>query len=160
MKKIVLVFVLALMTSSMWAAEIYSKVTAQTVYNLMLREGYNVSLDKDADIMWKKDGIKMYIFFDDGKVPQSNIQFHCGYKVKDDDENFAEALILSNNFNSKYRFVRSYVKRNENDDESFSVMIKLDLSLSGGITKNRMSDFFEQCLSLCKAWKEEVVDKL
>ena len=151
MKKIVIVFALFCALFVCNGQEIYSKMNARTLLNIMSSEGYAVTLDKNADILWKKDGVRSKIIFSNGKEDQTNFYFVCTYAIKTD--KVANAIVISNEFNKGTRFGKSYVIEN-------AVVFQLTLNLRNGVTKERIIDYCDDCQSFVRGWKKEVVDKL
>lgn len=151
MKKIVIVFALFCALFVCNGQEIYSKMNARTLLNIMRSEGYAVTLDKDADILWKKDGVRSNIIFSNGKEDQTNFYFVCSYTIKTD--KIANAIVISNEFNKGTRFGKSYVNKD-------SVVFQLTLNLRNGVTKERIIDYLDDCQSFFRDWKKKVVDKL
>lgn len=152
MKKFAVVF--ALIFCAMFvcqAQEIYSRMNSRTLLRLMRNEGYSVSLDNEADINWKKDGVKFNIIFHDGNKEETNFYFRCSYEI--DENKIANALFHSNEFNINKKFGKSYVLKK-------SVVFTMTLNLRGGVTKARIIDFLDDCLVVVKVWKKDVVDKI
>lgn len=151
MKKIVIVFALFCSLFACYGQEIYSKIDARTLLGIMRDEGYSVSLDKDADIIWKKDGVRSCILFSDGNKEQTNFYFLCSFKI--DQEKIAKALAICNEYNKTKRFGKSYVRKD-------AVVFNLPLNLRNGVTKSRIIDYLDDCQTFFKSWKKEVVDKI
>ena len=156
MKKLAFVVMFALMSVACFAQNIYSSVSAQTVVNLMRREGYNVVNDNGL-IKWKIDGYNTFISFSDGnKYDNTNFVFRINFDIDEDD--IANALILSNEFHKKWKFGKSYV--DQRNDGSYLVSYELTLNICKGVTEARIVDYFDDCRVFMKTWKEEVADKL
>ena len=99
MKKIVIMFSLFCALFACYGQEIYSKMDARTLLRIMRDEGYSVSLDKDADIIWKKDGVESLILFSDGNKEETNFYFRCSFSIEQD--KVAQAIVNSNEFNKR-----------------------------------------------------------
>ena len=151
MKKIVIICVLVCSQFACYCQEIYSKMDARTLLGIMRDEGYSVSLDKDADIIWKKDGVRSCILFSDGNKEQTNFYFLCSFKI--DQDKVAKALAISNEFNKSKRFGKSYVRKD-------AVVFNLPLNLRDGVTKRRIIDYLDDCQRVFNIWKKEVLDKI
>lgn len=157
MKKLAFVVMFALMSVACFAQNIYSSVSASTVANLMRKEGYSVSIDNDGDIKWQLNGYKSFLLFKDGKQNNNtNFYFYTGFGIEEDD--FADALILCNEYNKTQKFGKSFVE--QRNDGSYLVCYQLTLNISKGVTEARMVDFFDDCRVFMKTWKEKVADKL
>lgn len=155
MKKLLLVLAFAWIVPFSWGAEIYTEIDSSTLMRMMRNEGYSVSLDSDADIVWKKDGIKSYIIFSDGNERCNSIYFRCGFSF--DGDKVADAVVQCNEYNSKYRFGKAYV---EVKDGKYAVVFQYPFILRGGVTKERIQYFFKECIDFFGDWKKTVVDPL
>ncbi len=157
MKKLAFVVMFALMSVACFAQNIYSSVSASTVANLMRQNGYSVSIDDEGDINWKLEGFKTFLIFKDGNQ-NNNTNFYFRINFDIDEDEIADALILSNEYNKTQKFGKSYV--DQRSDGSYLVSYNLTLNISKGVTEARMVDFFDDCRVFMKTWKEKVVDKL
>ena len=152
MKKIVIVFALFCSLFACYGQEIYSKIDARTLLGIMRNEGYSASLNKEY-ISWEKDGVKSVIFFPKGNnVEQTYFCFVGCYKFDQDNDKIAKALVLCNEYN-KSTFGTSYVLGDK-------VVFNLPLNLRNGVTKSRIIDYLDDCQTIFKTWKKEVVDKI
>lgn len=129
--------------------KIYSSVDAETILELMKKQGYNVRLDKDYDIKWNIDGIKCFIFFRDGKKRQSYFYFSCNFLI--DKQSVPRMILACNEYNRKKVFGTCYI--NEKRDK---VTYHLPLNLRKGVTEARIIDFFGNCEKNLKSWRKEI----
>ena len=127
--------------------EVFDSLTEEQIIEIMKAEGYAVELepgdaDSDPDVLWKLDGSKCLIFtYDKGHA----IQFYVGFTDTD------ATLRKVNEWNQTKRFSRSFL-----DDED-DPCLELDLDLAGGITKDRLLDFFKTCKVSFSQWHKQVV---
>lgn len=132
--------------------KIYTLADAATILNLMKKHGYEVKLDKDFDIKWNIDGVNCYIVFDDGRKFQSSFFFICSFSI---DPNYAaNTIVKCNEYNRTTKFGKTYVSK-KND----SVIFKLMLNLRGGVTEERLIDFFDDCKQFSGHWKKKMFGK-
>ena len=129
------------------APEVFDTLSEEKIVEIMKAEGYTVELepgdkDTDPDVLWKLDGSNCLIFtYDKGH----SIQFYVGFTDTD------ATLRKVNEWNRTKRFSRSYL-----DDED-DPCLELDLDLAGGVTKERLLDFFRTCKVSFQQWHKQVV---
>ena len=116
------------------APEVFDSLTEEQIVEIMKAEGYAVELELD--------GSTCLIFkYDKGHA----FQFYVGFTDTD------ATLRKVNEWNQTKRFSRSYL-----DDED-DPCLELDLDLAGGITKDRLLDFFKTCKVSFSQWHKQVV---
>lgn len=121
---------------------VISTLTPGGLRDLMRAEGYEASLDKDGDVLWKVDGFKSHIFVsNDGQ----SIQFHTSFS------DGSATLKKVNEWNRSKRYSRTYL------DDDGDPHLALDLDMSGGVTIDRLIDFLTTCRVSFDAWCKEVV---
>ena len=156
MKKLAFVVMFALMSVACFAQNIYSSVSAQTIANLMKQEGYSVVNDNGL-IRWKIDGYDTFIAFSDGnKYNNTNFVFRINFDLDEDD--IANALVLSNEYHKKWKGGKSYV--DQRTDGSYLVSYELMINIHKGVTEANILNFFQLCRFGIETWKEGVVDQL
>ena len=125
---------------------IHTTFSAPQVLRIMQAQGYTVRIDRDGDIEWTmKAGSSTYkgyiTFYKDNR----SIQFFIGFRAPD------VTLQKHNQFNKDYRFGRSLMPR------PGSARLEADLDFDGGISEERLVDFFRTCQSLFQTWYEKVL---
>ena len=121
---------------------IYETFAPNTVCEIMQAKGYTVSFDTDGEIIWQLDGYKTYITFNKGN---RSITFYAIFKAPD------TTLEKHNEFNKDYRFGRSLMPK------PGSARLEVDLEFDGGISQERLEDFFKTCQVLFSTWREKVL---
>lgn len=127
------------------AAVIYTSVTPQELVDLLGEYGVKGSID-ESDVTVVRDGEKSFYFIGGDN---DSIQFYVGYKV---DIPFEKI----NEFNNKYRYAKC-IKRTLADKTAI-VSIEIDFSLTGGVTKENIFDFFRIVDSSLEKYHELLKD--
>jgi hypothetical protein len=121
---------------------VISTLAPNELRDVMKAEGYEASLDKDGNVMWKVEGFKAHIFVsDDGQ----SIQFHSSFR------DGTATLKKVNEWNRTRRYSRTYL------DDDGDPHLELDLDMEGGVTLDRLIDFLKTCRVSFDAWCKEVV---
>ena len=155
MKKFAVLLAVFCLTFAASAAEVYRSLNASQLCSIMRSQGYSAELNKDSDILWKYDGIKCFIYFENGNNKEDRFFFSCTYSFDKNDKKLVNALLLSNVFNREKIIGKSFLGKN-ND----AIILNLPLVLEGGVTRERIIDWLDDCMLLLKVWKGEVVDKI
>ncbi len=128
--------------TSQITAPLYTALDTTTLEAIMKTEGYSVTVDKEDDIIWKIDGLSAALMIDEnGKSLLFQISF------SDSKANLQHV----NTWNQSKRYSRSYIA----DDDR--IVLELDLSLEGGVSKARIIDYLKTCRLSLSAWTQEVV---
>lgn len=121
---------------------VIERISGPVLVTIMEAEGYAVSLDEDADVVWKIEGLRTLIQVDpDGDSLLFRAAFGDGNAT----------LERVNAWNGTKRFSRSFL-----DDEGDPVL-ELDLDLTGGVTLERLTDYLLTCRMSYLRWFVEVV---
>jgi hypothetical protein len=129
-------------TASQTTAPVYTSINTQTLEAIMKSEGYSVTADKDGDIIWKIEGLNAALMIDE---KGDSLLFQISFS-----ESKAN-LQHVNAWNQNKRYSRTYIA----DDDR--VVLELDLSLNGGVSKARIIDFLKTSRLSLAAWTKEVV---
>lgn len=124
---------------------IIEKITTQELLSTMKDEGYTCQTDNDGDIMWKLDGYKAIVVI--GKSG-NNIMFRIGFNYSDKDKIPLERI---NNWNRTKKYAVSFL------DKDLDPVLECHLDMDGGITEERLVDFFKTCRHQFHAWEKEVL---
>jgi tetratricopeptide (TPR) repeat protein len=117
-------------------------LAVQDLANLMKREGWAATIREGRFIEWKIDGYKSQLFLgDDGR----SLQFHAAFT------DGQVTLAAVNEWNRTKRYSKSYL------DDDGDPHLELDLDCSGGISEDRILDFFHTCRRSFGRWTEDVV---
>lgn len=111
------------------AAIIYTSVTPQELVDLLGEYGVKGNINED-NVTVVRDGEKSFYFINDNN---DSIQFYVGYEVD-------IPLEKVNDFNNKYRYAKC-IRRLGSDKKPF-VSMEIDFSITGGVTKENIFDFF------------------
>lgn len=123
-------------------AEVFETITGAQLLALMRGEGYAVELDEDGDIVWKIEGVRVFVLVAQDKT---SLQFRAAFRDSNAD------LDKVNEWNKTKRYSRTYL-----DDEGDPILV-LDFDLAGGVTTARLLDFIKTCHVSLPKWVQEVV---
>jgi hypothetical protein len=140
-----ILFILAIVSKLISAdpsIRIIAKLSSDELRQLLQSEGYSVRVDKDLDTVWMIDGKMCHIV---ASKSGSSIAFFVAYK------NSKTTLAKINEWNKDKRFSRTYL------DEDGDPVLQIDLDLSGGVTIERIRDFFTTCKLSFEVWRKEVI---
>ncbi len=121
----------------------------ESITEALKSEGYAAATDNPGDgmestVVWKLDGSKCGIMlYDEGH----SIQFYVCFSGT------SATLDKVNEWNRSKRFSRSYL------DEEGDPCLELDLDLAGGITKDRLVDYFKTCTVSFGQWRKDVLSE-
>lgn len=122
-------------------------LSMESVTEALKGDGYAAETEpgengKESTVLWKLNGSKCHIMpYDDGH----SIQFYVCFSGT------SATLEKVNDWNRNKRFSRSYL-----DDEG-DPCLELDLDLAGGITKDRLLDYFKTCSVSFEQWHKDVL---
>ena len=130
---------------------VISSVSGEQLLHLLREEGYSCSFDDDGDILWKMDGFTTYLFLSrDQNIITFQTGFHCG------DEDEVSLLKRINQWHRSIRFARTFFEQREEGADL--IKLELDIDLTGGVTKERLIDFFITCRDMFSKWRAEVLN--
>lgn len=109
---------------------------------LLINEGYSVELDKKGIIIWKIEGYTTLLIVNKSGDAIQFISLINGSNA---------TLKKINQWNQTSLFSRSSL-----DDDGYAKLC-LDLDLSGGVTNDRIKDYFRTCRHSFQKWIREVV---
>ncbi len=121
----------------------------ESITEALKNEGYAATKDtpgqgEESTVLWKLDGSKCHIMpYDEGH----SIQFYVCFSET------SATLDKVNEWNRSKRFSRSYL------DEEGDPCLELDLDLAGGITKDRLVDYFKTCAVSFEQWHKDVLSE-
>ncbi|REJ90769.1 MAG: YbjN domain-containing protein [Planctomycetota bacterium] len=122
--------------------QILTSLSGEEMKKILVGEGYRgISIDEDGDIVGRIDEIPFLILV---ASDQKALLFKYSCEGNNAD------VMKVNEWNKNRRFSRAYV----DDDGDYN--IELDLVLSGGITVDRVKDFFETSKLSMLTFRDEV----
>lgn len=122
---------------------IIERLSADEVKRLLVGEGYaGAEIDEDGDVKVEIQGITGFYLVGD---EQDNLQFYAAWDVSD------VGLEAVNAWNRSKRYSRAYL-----DEDGYPV-IELDLDLRGGLTAERIHDFFDTVKVSLLYFEREVI---
>ena len=133
-------------TSEFEQRELVETISVDMARAILENEGYSVELDQEGGIIWTIEGYRTYVL-----VPEdgASLIFYSGFK---NDGDVAMTLGRVNLWNQNNRFSRSFV------DQDGHPILRLDLDLAGGVTVDRIADFYKTCRIAFKKWLSDVVE--
>lgn len=135
-----LTLLLAYSSLALSNSPVFNSIHVTQLEQIMQQQGYTVEVDSDGDILWRLDGMTMFIL-----VQDTALQF---YSVLPGVESSLETV---NEWNRTKRYSRSYL------DSDQDPVLELDLDLAGGVTEDRIIDFLSTCRLSFSAWLKEVM---
>jgi len=122
--------------------DVVDTISVEELAELMEGEGYAVEVNNDRFVQWKVDGYRCQVFVaDDSQAVQFHVSFSDGNAT----------LKKVNEWNKRRRYSRSYL------DKDGDPVLELDLGMSGGVTVDRIKEFFKTCRASYQAWCVEVI---
>lgn len=122
--------------------EAVDSMTLTQLNEFMAGEGYAVEVKEAGFLQWKLEGFNCQIFVSEDA---ESLQFHSSFA------DGTATLKRVNEWNRTKRYSRSYL------DDDGDPHLELDLDMCGGVTTDRIRDFFKTCRVSFEAWKLEVV---
>lgn len=141
MKKHLLAILLCLSCGvTSFATEIIEKITPTELSSMLKNNGYSVTEVEKEGVRINFDGTKCVFFISDNN---RFIQLWCAFSTE-------VPLEKLNTWNQETRFGKTYASNG-------GTHLEIDLDLTGGITEDRLLDFFKTCKMILWDWEQTVL---
>jgi hypothetical protein len=115
--------------------KLYNSLTLKQIETIMKQQGYNVELYEDKEVVaWTSNR-----YNDSISLITTDNSNSLNFYTYEKGSNYSFTVNDANNWNKKYKYSKIYI------DKDNDIIIELDLDLTGGITEDRIIDFFKTC---------------